>query len=162
MTTHVTPILDEFEKQLGEQFAHIMLGAKTYVDKLVADFEAALASGHQEIAVITDELRRGGIVGRLGGVEMALASHAAPALAGAGTALHDGHDLLQSWFNGIKDTFARVVAGVAQDKRDAAAAAAGQVAVAPPPAPAPEPVASPATAQIAAMGIPQFQPPPRL
>lgn len=154
-------ILDAFEAQLAEQFGQILAAGKSKIDALVADFEAALSSSHAEIAAITDELRRGGVVGRLAGVEMALASHAAPALAGAGDAIHDGHDLLQTWFNGIKSHFARVVAGVAEDKKQAAAAAAG----APPPAPAPvpaPPVASPAQAQVAAMGIPVFQPPPRL
>jgi hypothetical protein len=159
MNTHVDAILTEFEKQLAEQFASILFAGKTHVDALVADFESALASGHQEIAAITDELRKGTVVGRLGSLELAVASHAAPALAGAGAALHDGHDLLQTWFNGIKDHFARVVASVAEDKKAAAAEAAG---VAPPAAPPPTPAPSPAAPQIAAMGIPQFQPPPRL
>jgi hypothetical protein len=158
--TSVAAILDAFEKQLAEQFGQILYAGKSKVDALVADFETALANGHQELAAITDELRRGSIVGRLGGVEMALASHAAPVLAGAGEAIHDGHDLLRSWFEGIKEHFARVVAGVAEDKKQAAAAAG-----APPPAPAPSPappVESPAAAQMAAMGLPVFQPPPRL
>lgn len=162
LDTHIGPILDEFEAQLKEQFGAIILAGKSHVDGLVAAFEAALNAGHAELGAITDELRRGGIVGRLGAVEMALASHAAPALAGAGSAVHDGHDLLQTWFNGIKNTFERVVAGVAQDKADAAAEAASAPAAPTPVPAAPAPVASPATAQMAAMGIPQFQPPPRL
>ena len=161
LDTHITPILDEFEAQLKEQFGAIILAGKSHVDMLVADFEAALNAGHSELAAITDELRKGGIVGRLGSLEMAVASHAAPALAGAGSLIHDGHDLLQTWFNGIKSTFERVVAGVVEDKKQAAAAAAGQVAAPPPPAPVEAPT-SPASAQMAAMGIPQFQPPPRL
>jgi hypothetical protein len=162
-TDQINALVEAFEKQLMLQFSALLGGAKAHIDTLVADFEAALSSGHAEIAAITDELRRGGVVGRLAGVEMALASHAAPAIAGAGDGIHDAHDLLKTWFAGIKDHFTRVVAGVAEDRKqatlDAAAAAAGTPA--PAPAPAPAPVVSPAAAAVAAMGIPQFQPPPR-
>lgn len=149
---HMKVLVDAFEAQLSEQFTALMSSAHSKISEVVSRFETYLAQGQTEIDLIVSELKRGGVTGRLHAVEMALASLAGPSIMPAG---HDGHGLLQSWFAGIKDVFDRVVADVAGKAAPAAGVPPGDT-VAPPPVPV-----SPAAAQIAALGIPQFQPPRR-
>lgn len=95
--------LSEFKSAL-----HSLLDeAEDAVTGMVKEFEAKLKAGQTEVDAITSELKAGGVVARLHDLELAVASHAAPALMQAG---HDGHALLTEWFEGIKERFQKITA----------------------------------------------------